>query len=120
MNAETDLQNRIRVALSASGICIRMNSGIFKTETGATIKQGIVGMPDLLWVGPDGKTAWIEVKTERGRVAENQQRFIERLQSMGHTAGIARSVPEAMQIIGKGEIRCRKSKQAGARVEDGG
>jgi hypothetical protein len=97
---ETDLQNRIRVALSETGIVIRMNSGVFKTADGRAVKQGIPGMPDLLWLGPDGKTAWIEVKTAKGRVAENQQRFIDRLQHMGHRAGIARSVKEAMEIVG--------------------
>lgn len=98
---ETDLQNRIRIALSSRGIVIRMNSGVFKTADGRSVKQGIPGMPDLLWVGPDGKTAWIEVKTDRGRVAENQQRFIDRLQSMGHKACIARSVQDALNLIGE-------------------
>ena len=100
---EIRLQNKIRIALSAHGIIIRMNSGYFKTESGAIIKQGIAGMPDLLFLGNSGQTVWLEVKTAFGKASDEQKRFIAKLQSMGHTAGIARSVEDALRLIGNGE-----------------
>ena len=101
--SEINIQNAIRIALSESGIVIRMNTGLFKTATGAIIKQGIKGLPDLLWIGPNGRTVWLEVKTPTGRASDEQKRFISKLQSMGHTAGIARSVEDALRLIGNGE-----------------
>lgn len=99
MNAETVLQNQIRCALSTSGICVRLNTGIFRTDDGRSVRCGIPGMPDLLWIGPDGKTAWIEVKTETGKIRQGQKQFIDRLIAMGHTAGIARSVDDALKLV---------------------
>lgn len=42
----------------------------------------------------------IEVKTSKGRVSPDQQKFIEMIQSMGGIAGVARSVEEAKEILG--------------------
>jgi hypothetical protein len=101
MNEETILQNRIRCALSEHGICIRMNTGYFWTDNGYPIKCGVPGMPDLIWIGPDGKTVWLEVKTRLGIAQDNQKRFMSRLTELGHTAGIVRSVADALKLIGK-------------------
>lgn len=100
MNEETLLQNQIRCALSAHGICIRLQSGVFMTDDCRPVRCGLPGLPDLLWIGPNGRTVWIEVKTESGQIRENQKRFIDRLAEMGHTAGIARSVEQALELIG--------------------
>jgi hypothetical protein len=100
MNAETIIQNQIRIALSKYGICFRLNAGHFKTIDGRMIKAGLAGLPDLLWIGPDGRTAWLEVKTGAGKVREHQQRFIDRLTEMGQVAGIVRSVDDALRMIG--------------------
>lgn len=95
---ETELQNRIRCALSEFGTVIRMNTGVFLTENGNHIRNGIPGMPDLLFVGDCGRTAWIEVKTKRGKVSKQQERFIKMLLDNGHRAGVARTVEEAIRI----------------------
>lgn len=97
---ETDIQNNIRQALSAHGVVFRMQSGMFYTETGEKIRVGIPGMSDLLFVG-DGFIAWIEVKTAKGKPSKQQINFIERMKELGHRAGIARSVEEALWLIGK-------------------
>ena len=97
---ETDIQNNIRQALSAHGVVFRMQSGMFYTETGEKIRVGIPGMSDLLFVG-NGFIAWIEVKTAKGRPSKEQLNFIERMKALGHRAGIARSVEEALWLIKK-------------------
>ena len=100
MNAETVLQNQIRLALSEHGIVIRLNTGVFKTATGATIKQGVPGLPDLLWVGHNGQTVWLEVKTATGRISAAQERFIYKLRDLDHKAYVVRSVQEALEAVG--------------------
>ena len=97
---ETEIQNQIRVALSEYGIVVRMNTGNFELKDGRRIICGVKGLPDLLFVGRDGKTAFIEVKTDSGRASMEQLRFIDALQSMGHAAGICRSVDDALRLIG--------------------
>lgn len=97
---ETDIQNSIRQALSAHGVVFRMQSGMFYTETGEKIRVGIPGMSDLLFIG-NGFIAWVEVKTAKGRPSKEQLNFIERMKALGHRAGIARSVEEALWLIKK-------------------
>lgn len=43
--------------------------------------------------------AAVEVKTARGRVKAEQQRFVDHIRSAGGIAGIARSVDEAQNIL---------------------
>lgn len=101
MKKETLIQNQIRIALSEFGICIRLNTGCFKAADGMTVKCGIAGMPDLLFLGPNGQTVWIEVKTLTGKVSPAQTKFIARLLEMGHSAGIAHNEKEAIQLTGR-------------------
>jgi hypothetical protein len=97
---EKDIQNRIRVALSEHGVVLRLNVGTFQTQDGRIIASGLPpGCPDLLFIG-NGYIAFIEVKTLKGRVSPEQKRFIDRVRKLGHKAGIARSVEEALNIIG--------------------
>lgn len=96
---ETDIQNKIRVALSDYGIVLRLNNGNYKTLDGRHIKSGLPpGTSDLLFIG-NGQIAFIEVKTPKGKVSPEQLMFIERIKELGHKAGIARSVEEAINII---------------------
>lgn len=96
---EHDIQDRIRMALSQYGVVLRLNVGQFYTNDGRIIKSGLpVGTSDLLFIGR-GYIAFIEVKTPTGRVREEQKRFIARMRSLGHRAGIARSVEDALNII---------------------
>jgi hypothetical protein len=99
---ETNIQNQIRCELSKYGICIRLNTGVFQTGDGRYVRSGVPGLPDLLYIGSNGKTVWIEVKTDRGRLSPEQTNFIETLRGMGHTAGVARTVTDALELIGRG------------------
>ncbi len=59
------------------------------------------GFSDLVFFGPGGKAAFIETKNESGRLRPEQQMFLERMRALGFSAGVARSVDEAVNLIGK-------------------
>lgn len=111
---EHEIQDRIRVDLSAQtdGIVLRLNSGsawggtlVDTPEYGPVImnprKIALCpeGTPDLLWIGPKGKVAWVEVKDAKGKAREAQERFINLMRRLGHKAGIARSTADALSIV---------------------
>jgi len=97
---ESVIQNKIRCALSKYGVVIRMNTGNVQTQSGTYIRCGVKGMSDLLFVG-QGYIAWIEVKTLTGKPSPEQIKFINRMRQLGHRAGIARSVEEALEIVNR-------------------
>ena len=113
-NAETELQQRIRLALGTSP-----NLRIFRNQvgslpdprTGRLVTFGLArGSADLIgWrtvtITPEmvgtqlAVFTSIEVKTPTGRVRPEQQAWLGAVQSAGGIAGIARSVADASQII---------------------
>lgn len=96
---ETDIQHLIQVKLSDYGIVLRLNVGEFTTKDGRHISSGLpVGTSDLLFIG-HGYIAFIEVKTPTGRIRPAQITFINAMRRLGHRAGIARSVEDALEII---------------------
>ncbi len=110
---ESDIQNRIRVALSPHGIVFRTNSGdfwqgeqIYSKEYKQPILinlRRICGLPkgfsDLLFCGYDGHPAFIEVKQAHGRIRQEQNSFLTLMQSYGYAAGIARNPEDALAIV---------------------
>ena len=111
---EHNIQNEIRLALSMYGIVLRLNSG--KAYGGTRVwdkKYGYIlkdirpislcgkGTPDLLFIGANGQVAFIEVKDDKGRVGEDQRRFLEVVGRYGYRVGVARSVEDALEIIGE-------------------
>lgn len=95
---ETDIQNQIRLALSHHGIVIRLQSGNYELKDGRRIVCGVKGLSDLLFIGM-GKIAFIEVKNVNGKPSKEQLNFIAAVHKLGHRAGIAHSVEEALKII---------------------
>lgn len=95
---ETDIQNQIRIALSKYGIVIRLNTGNFELKDGRRIVCGVKGLSDLLFIG-NGKVAFIEVKNIHGKPLQEQLNFMAAVKKLGHRAGIAHSVEEALEII---------------------
>ena len=110
---ESDIQNRIRVALSPHGIVFRCNSGdfwqgeqVYSQEFQEPVLihlRRVCGLPkgfsDLLFCGHDGRAAFIEVKQPHGRIRPEQTSFLSLMQSYGYAAGIARSEEEALSIV---------------------
>ena len=113
-NAETELQQRIRLALGT-----RSELRLFRNQvgqlpdprTGRPVQFGLArGSADLIgWrtvtITPDmvGKTVGVFVAIEvkdRGRLTPEQERFIAEVQQAGGLAGVARSVEDARRILG--------------------
>jgi hypothetical protein len=113
-NAETTLQQQIRLALGT-----RPDARIFRNQvgslpdprTGRLVTFGLAkGSADLIgWrtitIGPEhigqrlAVFTSIEVKTPKGRIRPEQQAWLGVVQDAGGFAGIARSVPDALQIV---------------------
>lgn len=109
---ETDIQNRIRLALSSLGVInFRNHTGVVKDEHGRVHRFGLCkGSSDLIGYTPVeitqdmvGQTVAIftscEVKTARGRVSKEQQNFIDQVYIAGGISGVARSPDQAVKII---------------------
>lgn len=112
--SEHRIQDEIRIALSRHGIVLRLNSGkayggnrVWDNRRNQYILTNIrpialcgKGTPDLLFIGENGKVAFIECKDEKGRIRAEQTQFIEVVQKYGYRAGVARSADDALKIIG--------------------
>ena len=59
------------------------------------------GATDLVLALPAGKAGWLEMKTDVGRLEDNQEDFRDRLLALGHLWAMARSVKEALIILTK-------------------
>jgi len=123
--SEHALQNAIRNALCDEGLFFRANVG--QAWTGSRIERlpggrvlihdarpfttGLpAGFSDLFGIVPAvvtadmvgqpvGIFAGVEIKSQRGRASEAQERFIAAIQRAGGRAGIARDVPGAIDIV---------------------
>ena len=112
MNEETRLQNEISCALSEYGLTFRTNAGkfwqgnrVYSREYQQYVLKDLrpvvglcEGFSDTLFIGKN-KVAFIEVKTPRGKIRPEQERFLETMRRYGHSAGIARSVDDALRLI---------------------
>ena len=47
------------------------------------------GVCDFVFLKMDGKCAFLEIKTTKGRLSENQKDFIKKARALGHTVDVA-------------------------------
>lgn len=113
---ESKIQNQIRCELSKYGCVFRINSGQFwqgRQVYSQEFKQPVLinlrrvdglpaGFSDLLFIGPNKNIVFIETKNGIGRLRPDQKKFLERMRSMGYSAGAVRSVDEAVKLIDSG------------------
>ena len=100
---EMDVLRSIRLALSERGYCVfRINSGKVKMADGRWFDVGVPkGFSDLMAI-KEGRAFFIECKNEIGRPSAEQLNFIKQMQTRyGCRAGIARSVEDALKIVGE-------------------
>lgn len=57
------------------------------------------GMPDLGFAIEDGRSAWLEMKAEKGALSDSQHGIRFKLESLGHRWAMARSVDEAIERL---------------------
>ena len=112
---EHKIQDSIRLELSKYGVILRLNSGKFwqgKRVWSNEYQQYVLidlrpvqgcpeGTSDLLFLGENNNVAFIECKNQKGKAREKQERFIEIMHSYGIKADVARSVNDALNIIGE-------------------
>lgn len=99
---EKAIQDAIREALAYSCVVFRANVGTFKSGN-RFVNTGLPkGFPDLFgFRKSDGRFFAIEVKNVRGRLSDDQKRIGEMLKDMGAIYGVARSVADALRIVGE-------------------
>ena len=116
--SEHRIQDDIRLALSPFGIVLRLNSGKFwqgRRVWSNEFQQYVLvdlrpvqgcpeGTSDLLFLGENNNVAFVECKTRTGSAREKQKRFIEIMHQYGIKANIARSVEDALKIIGESKL----------------
>ncbi len=62
--------------------------------------MGVVsGVADMCYLKPEGKTCWIEWKTESGKQSPEQVKFQQLCISLGHEYYIIRSEAEFLSVI---------------------
>ena len=113
-NAETTIQQQIRLALGTdpqTRLFRNQVGSLPDPRTGRLVTFGLArGSADLIgWrtititpamVGQRVAVfTSIEVKTPAGRIRPDQQAWLGTVQSAGGIAGIARSVPDALQLV---------------------
>ena len=113
-NAETTLQQQIRLALGThpqARLFRNQVGSLPDPRTGRLVTFGLArGSADLIgWrtvtITPDmvgsrlAVFTSIEVKTPTGRVRPDQAAWLGAVQAAGGIAGIARSVPDALQLV---------------------
>jgi hypothetical protein len=63
-------------------------------------RKGIkAGIPDLLFIGPDGGHRWLEIKVKYGRVSDEQEAFGEMLTGRGVPWEVVWSYDEAIAVL---------------------
>jgi hypothetical protein len=113
-NPETDLQQRIRLALGTHPdlrLFRNQVGSLPDPRTGRPVQFGLArGSADLIgWrtitITPDmvgqqlAVFTSIEVKVPNGRVRPEQQAWLGAVRGAGGIAGVARSVPDALRIV---------------------
>ena len=72
------------------------NTGIFNPNTGKYHFNGLKGVSDILGVLEGGRFLAIEVKSARGRISEDQTKFIEDINENGGLAFVAKSLDDVV------------------------
>lgn len=101
MNPETELQNKIIVALCQNGCVARNHTvGQFFTKYGGVVNIGKHGESDIMGHRcSDGKAVYIEVKLPGEKPRDDQQKFLDAMRKTGAITGCAHSVEEALSIV---------------------
>lgn len=82
----------------------RMNVGATEASDGRYIAFGFVGCSDIIGQMRDGRFLAVECKREKGgKVSDAQAAFLATVGKHGGVAGVARSIDDAVRILGETE-----------------
>ena len=101
MVSESKIQNDILIEINRRGHRLfRANAGKVVTKDNRVIKLFPKGFPDTVgFRKTDGKIIFIEVKTDKGRLRPEQEKFKTFIETQPVLYGVARSVDDAIKII---------------------
>lgn len=101
--SENKLQNDIVKALRKMGLFVVAipNGGKRRPREAAQMKnRGVVaGFPDLMVLHWNGKTDFLELKTEDGRLSDEQFDIHSKLTARQYPVHVVRSVDEAVRVF---------------------
>lgn len=108
--SEQEIQNKIILEVNKLGHRLwRANAGKVQTKDNRIIKLFPKGFPDTVgFRKTDGKIIFIEVKTDKGRLRPEQEKFKTFIETQPVLYGVARSVDDAIKIIegdGNGNVK---------------
>ncbi len=63
------------------------------------VSPGRQGVPDRIVLMPGGKVAFVELKTETGKLSPMQRATIERMRALGHDVRVVYGAQQAMEIV---------------------
>jgi hypothetical protein len=66
------------------------------------------GAPDLVVIRPKGEVLWLEVKSEKGYVSDNQLKFHCELHVRNHTCAVVRSIDDVRLAFKHVNIKTRE------------
>ena len=102
--AEIDIQAKFRGSLRYVGPSVQVvavpNAGKRTLWQQRQVKkEGLsAGFPDCICIWPGG-ICFVEFKSPKGRISENQREWLDRLSGYGFMATVARSVDEALDFL---------------------
>lgn len=101
---EIHLQQAVRLALGREPDLVlwRNAAGVARHDSGHTQRFGLCpGAADLIGIGPNGRFFALEIKTCRGRLSDDQSRFLDLVRRYGGFAAVVRSVDEAHDALAR-------------------
>jgi len=98
--SESQLVFQIMQTLGRYGYVVRCNCGSVPLANGIRFYGLPQGWADIMFIRPDGRVCFVEVKSPTGKLSEAQERFIERMKSLNCRAGVAYSIDDALAIAG--------------------
>lgn len=107
MTPEKRIENEIFNFLKSLGLfCFKHDAvGIFdpvkKVYRTSRNPNRITGVADILGLAPGGRFLAIEVKSEKGRLTDEQRKFIRSVQDAGGISFVARSAKQAAMELAK-------------------
>lgn len=63
------------------------------------VSPGNPGVPDRIVIFPDGRLFFVELKTDRGALSQQQQARIKELRTHGQSAMVLRGLSECMEFV---------------------